>query len=80
MLAICSLYVMINKKTRRLSIVKEVYAEIEPHVMNCDPIISEDKKKLQQLDVDTADYVRTGLVVSFLNLECEDYNFHSLHS
>ncbi len=40
MLAICSLYVMINKKTWRLSFVKEVYAEIEPHVMNCDPIIN----------------------------------------
>ncbi|GMY34266.1 palmitoyl-acyl carrier protein thioesterase, chloroplastic-like isoform X2 [Fagus crenata] len=71
-----SLYVMINKKTRRLSIVKEVYAEIEPHVMNCDPIISEDKKKLQQLDVDTADYVRTGLVPLWNDL---DINQHVNH-
>ena len=55
---------MINKKTIKSSFVKEVWAEIEPHGMNCDAIINVDKKKLLQFDVDTADNVRTGLAVS----------------
>ena len=62
--SVCSLYMMINKKTIKSSFVKEVWAEIEPHGMNCDAIINVDKKKLLQFDVDTADNVRTGLAVS----------------
>lgn len=54
-----SLFLMMNKKTRKPSFVKEAWAEQEPHILNCDPIINEDKRKLPQLDVDTADYVRT---------------------
>jgi fatty acyl-ACP thioesterase B len=66
-----SLFLMMNKKTRKLSFVKEAWAEIEPHVLNCDPIINKDKRKLLQLDLDTADYVRIGIVVSVLNFKFE---------
>ncbi|KAK7854118.1 palmitoyl-acyl carrier protein thioesterase [Quercus suber] len=34
---------------------KEVGAEIKPYVMNCDPLINQDKKKLLHCDFDTAD-------------------------
>jgi hypothetical protein len=67
---------MMNKKTRKLSFVNEVWAEIEPHVLNCDSIINKDKRKLLQLDLDKADYVRAGIAVSVLNFESEAYNFN----
>ncbi|KAL0010539.1 hypothetical protein SO802_005647 [Lithocarpus litseifolius] len=44
-----SLYLMVNKKTRKVSFAKEVGAEIKPHVMNCDPLINQDKKKTPAL-------------------------------
>jgi len=53
---------MMNKKTRRLSkIPDEVRGEIEPYFMNSPPVVEEDSRKLQKLDDNTADYVRTGL-------------------
>jgi len=67
---------MMNKETRKLSFVKEAWAEIEPHVMNCDPIINKDKRKLRRLDLDAADYVRVGIAVSILNLASDAYNFN----
>lgn len=61
----CSVWVMMNKKTRRLSkIPEEVRGEIEPYFMNSAPVVEEDSRKLQKLDENTADYVRTGLTVS----------------
>ncbi|KAE7998787.1 hypothetical protein FH972_003296 [Carpinus fangiana] len=57
-----SVWVMMNKKTRRLSkIPDEVRGEIEPYFMNSPPVVEEDSRKLQKLDDNTADYVRTGL-------------------
>lgn len=65
-LMICSVWVMMNKKTRKLSkIPEEVRGEIEPYFLDSDPVVEEDSRKLQKLDDNTADYVRTGLAVSF---------------
>ncbi|KAG6469504.1 palmitoyl-acyl carrier protein thioesterase, chloroplastic-like [Zingiber officinale] len=57
-----SVWVMINKQTRRLSkIPDEVRAEIGSYFMDHDPIIDDDGRKLSKLGDDNADYVRTGL-------------------
>ena len=61
----CSVWVMMNKLTRRLSkIPEEVRGEIEPYFVNSDPVLAEDSRKLTKLDDKTADYVRSGLTVS----------------
>lgn len=65
---------MMNNKTRRLSLEKEAWAEIEPYVLNCDPIINKDKRKLVQLDLHTAEHVRTGIAVSIFNLKSVSFN------
>lgn len=59
-----SVYVMLNKKTRKLSkFIQETREETEGMFMDyCDPIIEEDCRKLRDLDFDTADYIRTLLV------------------
>ncbi|KAG8657428.1 palmitoyl-acyl carrier protein thioesterase, chloroplastic isoform X2 [Manihot esculenta] len=57
-----SVWVMMNKLTRRLSkIPEEVRGEIEPYFLNSDPVVDEDSRKLPKLDDNTADYVRKGL-------------------
>ncbi|KAL9368615.1 hypothetical protein Peur_039814 [Populus x canadensis] len=58
-----SVYVMMNKKTRRLSkFAKEMRDEIEPYLMDCEcPIINKDSRKILKLDVSTADQICTGL-------------------
>ncbi|XP_061960564.1 palmitoyl-acyl carrier protein thioesterase, chloroplastic-like [Populus nigra] len=58
-----SVYVMMNKKTRRLSkFAKEMRDEIEPYLMDCEcPIINKDSRKILKLDVSTADQRCTGL-------------------
>ncbi|XP_062154341.1 palmitoyl-acyl carrier protein thioesterase, chloroplastic-like [Alnus glutinosa] len=71
-----SLLLMMNKKTRKLSFVNEVWAEIEPHILNCDSIINKDKRKLLQLDLDKADYVRAGIAPLWNDL---DVNQHVNH-
>ena len=61
----CSVWVMMNKLTRRLSkIPEEVRGEIEPYFVNSDPVLAEDSRKLTKLDDKTAVYVRSGLTVS----------------
>lgn len=56
---------MMNKQTRRLSkIPEEVRGEIEPYFTDTLPAVEEDSRKLQKLDDNTADFVRTGLSVS----------------
>ncbi|MBA0693768.1 hypothetical protein Goari_004117 [Gossypium aridum] len=53
-----SVWVMMNKLTRRLSkIPEEVRGEIEPHFMNSDPVVAEDNRKLVKLDDSTAQYL-----------------------
>ena len=60
-----SVWVMMNKVTRKLSkLPEEVRGEIEPYFVNSDPILAEDSRKLTKLDDKTADYVRSGLTVS----------------
>ncbi|KAG2718583.1 hypothetical protein I3843_03G218800 [Carya illinoinensis] len=57
-----SVWVMMNKQTRRLSkIPEEVRGEIEPYFTDTLPAVEEDSRKLQKLDDNTADFVRTGL-------------------
>ena len=61
-----SVWVMMNKQTRKLSkIPGEVRGEIEPYFANSPPIVEEDGRKLPKLDDDSADYIRTGLTVSY---------------
>ncbi|XP_062148566.1 palmitoyl-acyl carrier protein thioesterase, chloroplastic [Alnus glutinosa] len=69
-----SVWVMMNKKTRRLSkIPEEVRGEIEPYFMNSAPVVEEDSRKLQKLDDNTADYVRTGLTPRWSDLDVNQH-------
>lgn len=43
----------------------EVRGEIGPHFVDTPPIIDEDGRKLPKLDDSTAEYIRTGLTVSY---------------
>lgn len=71
----CSVWVMMNKRTRRLSkIPEEVRAEIGPYFIEDVAITEEDNRKLQKLDENTADYVRRGLTVS-QSLSFKSYTF-----
>ncbi|XP_009402156.2 palmitoyl-acyl carrier protein thioesterase, chloroplastic [Musa acuminata AAA Group] len=57
-----SVWVMMNKLTRRLSkIPEEVRAEIGPYFVDRDPIIDEDSRKVQKLEDNTADFIKRGL-------------------
>lgn len=61
----CSVWVMMNKNTRKLSKVpEEVRAEIGPYFVEHAAIVAEDNRKLPKLDEDTADYIKKGLTVS----------------
>ena len=58
-----SVWVMMNKLTRKLSkIPEEVRGEIEHYFVNSDPVVDEDNRKLTKLD-DSAEYIRPGLSV-----------------
>nr|GMC82442.1 palmitoyl-acyl carrier protein thioesterase, chloroplastic [Ipomoea batatas] len=62
-----SLWVMMNKETRKLAKMDdEVRAEIGSYFVDAPPVIDEDGKRLPKLDDERADYVRTGLTVSLL--------------
>lgn len=65
---------MMNKETRRLSkIPLEVRGEIEPFFLDYDPVVEEDGRKLKKLDDDTADFIRSGLTVSYTTLNIYEY-------
>ncbi|XP_050204998.1 palmitoyl-acyl carrier protein thioesterase, chloroplastic [Mercurialis annua] len=69
-----SVWVMMNKLTRRLSkIPEEVRGEIEPFFVNFDPIVDEDSRKLPKLDDNTADYVRKGLAPRWSDLDINQH-------
>uniref|UniRef100_A0A2N9H9D0 Acyl-[acyl-carrier-protein] hydrolase n=1 Tax=Fagus sylvatica TaxID=28930 RepID=A0A2N9H9D0_FAGSY len=69
-----SVWVMMNKKTRRLSkIPPEVRGEIEPYFIDSTPVVEEDSRKLQKLDDNTADYVRTGLCPRWSDLDVNQH-------
>ncbi|XP_030488468.2 palmitoyl-acyl carrier protein thioesterase, chloroplastic [Cannabis sativa] len=72
-----SVYVMMNKKTRKLSkFIEETRQETKPLFMDyCDPIIN-DATKLRDLDFDTAHYVIKDLSPKWTDL---DVNQHVNH-
>ncbi|WJX25282.1 hypothetical protein P8452_14340 [Trifolium repens] len=68
-----SVWVMMNKLTRKLSkIPEEVRGEIEPYFVNSDPVVDEDNRKLTKLD-DTAEYIRTGLAPRWSDLDVNQH-------
>lgn len=70
-----SVWVMMNKLTRKLSkIPEEVRGEIGSFFMDSAPILEEDSRKLSKLDDKTADYIRSGLSVS-LHFFCYCYHW-----
>ncbi|WOK96903.1 palmitoyl-acyl carrier protein thioesterase, chloroplastic [Canna indica] len=69
-----SVWVMMNKNTRRLSkMPEEVRAEIGPHFFEDTPIVEEDSRKLPKLEADTADYVRGGLTPRWADLDVNQH-------
>ncbi|KAG2718579.1 hypothetical protein I3843_03G218800 [Carya illinoinensis] len=69
-----SVWVMMNKQTRRLSkIPEEVRGEIEPYFTDTLPAVEEDSRKLQKLDDNTADFVRTGLSPRWSDLDVNQH-------
>ncbi|KAK8545212.1 hypothetical protein V6N13_066504 [Hibiscus sabdariffa] len=69
-----SIWVMMNKLTRRLSkIPEEVRGEIEPYFMNTDPVVAEDSRKLVKLDDNCAEYVRKGLTPRWNDLDVNQH-------
>ncbi|XP_061336717.1 palmitoyl-acyl carrier protein thioesterase, chloroplastic-like [Gastrolobium bilobum] len=68
-----SVWVMMNKLTRRLSkIPEEVRGEIESYFVNSAPVVEEDNRKVPKLD-DTADYIRTGLSPRWSDLDVNQH-------
>ncbi|GLT49362.1 hypothetical protein SLA2020_229290 [Shorea laevis] len=69
-----SVWVMMNKLTRRLSkIPEDVRREIEPYFMNSDPVIDEDSRKVVKLEDNTADYVHKGLTPRWSDLDVNQH-------
>ncbi|XP_043725111.1 palmitoyl-acyl carrier protein thioesterase, chloroplastic-like [Telopea speciosissima] len=69
-----SVWVMMNKHTRRLSkMPEEVRGEIEPYFIDSAPILDDDSRKLPKLDDSTADYVRTGLTPRWNDLDVNQH-------
>ncbi|KAK7388762.1 hypothetical protein VNO78_23589 [Psophocarpus tetragonolobus] len=69
-----SVWVMMNKLTRRLSkIPEEVREEIGSYFVDSDPILEEDSRKLPKLDDNTADYIRTGLSPRWSDLDINQH-------
>ncbi|KAK8660114.1 hypothetical protein V6N13_051048 [Hibiscus sabdariffa] len=69
-----SVWVMMNKLTRRLSkIPEEVRGEIEPFFMNSDPVLAEDSQKLVKLDDGTAEYVCKDLTPKWGDLDVNQH-------
>ncbi|KAK7327626.1 hypothetical protein VNO77_21710 [Canavalia gladiata] len=68
-----SVWVMMNKLTRRLSkIPEEVRGEIESYFVDSAPAVEEDSRKLPKLD-DTADFIRTGLSPRWSDLDVNQH-------
>ncbi|XP_021741595.1 palmitoyl-acyl carrier protein thioesterase, chloroplastic-like [Chenopodium quinoa] len=69
-----SVWVMMNKHTRRLSkMPDEVRAEIGPYFVDTPPVIAEDGRKLQKLDDNSAEYIRTGLTPRWNDLDVNQH-------
>ncbi|XP_074281008.1 palmitoyl-acyl carrier protein thioesterase, chloroplastic [Silene latifolia] len=69
-----SVWVMMNKLTRRLSkMPDEVRAEIGPHFVDTPPVIDEDGRKLAKLDDNTAEHIRKGLTPRWSDLDVNQH-------
>ncbi|KAI9125689.1 hypothetical protein K1719_003107 [Acacia pycnantha] len=69
-----SVWVMMNKLTRRLSkLPDEVKGEMEGYLLNSDPVLKENNRKLPKLDENTADYIRTGLTPRWSDLDVNQH-------
>uniref|UniRef100_A0A2P2LE63 Acyl-[acyl-carrier-protein] hydrolase n=1 Tax=Rhizophora mucronata TaxID=61149 RepID=A0A2P2LE63_RHIMU len=69
-----SVWVMMNKMTRRLSkIPEDVRGEIEPYFVNSEPVVAEDSRKLPKLDDNMADYVCKGLTPRWNDLDVNQH-------
>lgn len=69
-----SVWVMMNKQTRRLSkMPDEVRTEIGPYFADIPPVIEEDGRKLSKLDDNTAQYIRTGLTPRWSDLDVNQH-------
>ncbi|KAL7093550.1 hypothetical protein ACP275_11G046600 [Erythranthe tilingii] len=69
-----SLWVMMNKATRRLSkIPDEVRDEIAGYFVDSPPIVDDDTRKLPKLDDTTADYVHSGLTPRWSDLDVNQH-------
>ncbi|XP_058111828.1 palmitoyl-acyl carrier protein thioesterase, chloroplastic [Magnolia sinica] len=69
-----SVWVMMNKRTRRLSkMPEEVRGEIEPYFIEHAAILDEDSRKLPKLDDSTADYIRRGLTPRWNDLDVNQH-------
>ncbi|OUZ99683.1 Acyl-ACP thioesterase [Macleaya cordata] len=69
-----SVWVIMNKKTRKVSkLPEEVRGELKPYLMDCAPILDEDSRKLPNLDDDTADFVQTGLTPRWNDLDVNQH-------
>ncbi|KAL3825134.1 hypothetical protein ACJIZ3_021163 [Penstemon smallii] len=69
-----SLWVMMNKKTRRLSkIPDEVREEIGGYFVDSPPVVDDDSRKLPKLDDNTADHIRTGLTPRWSDLDVNQH-------
>ncbi|XP_020239237.1 palmitoyl-acyl carrier protein thioesterase, chloroplastic isoform X3 [Cajanus cajan] len=68
-----SVWVMMNKHTRRLSkIPEEVRGEISCYFVDSAPVVEEDNRKLPKLD-DTANFIRTGLSPRWNDLDVNQH-------
>ncbi|KAK3028087.1 hypothetical protein RJ639_039378 [Escallonia herrerae] len=69
-----SLWVMMNKKTRRLAkIPDEVRVEIAQYFVDSPPVVDEDGRKLPKLDDSKAEYIRTGLTPRWSDLDVNQH-------
>ncbi|KAI3446949.1 hypothetical protein Pfo_003614 [Paulownia fortunei] len=69
-----SLWVMMNKETRRLSkIPDEVREEIGGYFVDSPPIVDDDTRKLPKLDDNNADYIRSGLTPRWSDLDVNQH-------
>lgn len=69
-----SLFLMMNKKTRKVSrMPDEVRGEIGHYFVDTPPIVDEDSRKLPKLDKSTADYVRDGLTPRWSDLDVNQH-------
>uniref|UniRef100_C3W2Q2 Acyl-[acyl-carrier-protein] hydrolase n=1 Tax=Camellia oleifera TaxID=385388 RepID=C3W2Q2_9ERIC len=69
-----SVWVMMNKETRRLSkIPNEVRGEIGTFFVDSPPVVDEDSRKLPKLDESTADYIRNGLTPRWSDLDVNQH-------